>query len=87
LEDTKCIKWFIGRMPDTRLKNNIGKTAEQLATDPVIVSLLKNNLKTMKIGSPRALPERLGPSGFRVLELLGRGSFGEVYLVNKIDTN
>jgi protein-serine/threonine kinase len=41
----------------------------------------------MKIGSPITQNGKIGPSGFRVLALLGKGSFGEVFLVAKIDTN
>lgn len=38
-------------------------------------------------GSENMQPNKVGPSHFKVHALIGRGSFGEVYLVEQLNTN
>lgn len=95
------VSWLLTRSPDTSLKNLAEMTAEECGSEDVkrafqkhfkrtIVSAGPNLNQSQKILSKSRTTdyhEKIAPSHFLVLRELGKGSFGEVFLVSKQDTN
>mmetsp|Transcript_14130 Transcript_14130/g.26565 ORF Transcript_14130/g.26565 Transcript_14130/m.26565 type:complete len:650 (+) Transcript_14130:96-2045(+) len=103
----EVVKWLMSRTIRLDLRNRMGKTASDLASDPRIISIFARkrprntqayshdvtiynstpdmlDMMTATTLTPR--DERISPQHFELLYELGRGSFGEVYLVRKRDS-
>ncbi|OMJ90631.1 hypothetical protein SteCoe_6904 [Stentor coeruleus] len=99
--NSTLVSWLLTRNPDITLKNLDGKTAEECGNDSVkkaferylkrtIVSSgpsLSNSQKIISRSKTVNNCEKIAPKCFLVLKELGKGSFGEVFLVSKQDTN
>ena len=99
--NTALVSWLLTRSPDTGLRNNSGNTAQQcggseiekafekylkrtiVAAGPCLSATQKVQVSRNKTADPG---ERISPHNFLVLKELGKGSFGEVFLVSKQDT-
>lgn len=95
------VSWMLTRNPETGLKNSENKLPEDLSDEKIQQIFQKHYKRTilapgpslnMKI-KPQPIksvqcdsPQKIKPSDFEVLKELGKGSFGEVFLVRKQDT-
>jgi protein-serine/threonine kinase len=94
------VAWLLTRSPGLCIKNNSGKTAEEVS-DEIILALfhkylkntialpgpsisqgLKNEAKRVRINEKRE--NRVNWEMFNGICQIGKGSFGEVYLVSKV---
>lgn len=95
------VSWLLTRSPDVKLRNVNGNTAEDCGSEEVqrtfikhfkrtIVSAgpgLNNSSKTLSRSKTLNNYDKIAPSKFLVMKKLGKGSFGEVFLVSKQDIN
>lgn len=95
------LRWLLGRAPDLSIKNLEGQTAADLADSEVLNVMLaglklaelpctpkqtKDSHFFRSLSTSDCSPVRkLSPQDFQVLQQLGKGSFGEVFLVQKLD--
>jgi protein-serine/threonine kinase len=95
------VSWLLTRNPDTTMKNLKGLKAEECGTELVQKAFIKHfkrtlvsegpaftNVHKMNIYRSKTVDysSRIAPSHFSVLRELGKGSFGEVFLVSKQET-
>ncbi|OMJ79752.1 hypothetical protein SteCoe_20185 [Stentor coeruleus] len=92
---SSLVSWLLSRGPNINIQNKQGKTAEELANDEIKAIFRRYIRKTTIVNGPslsesqklsalRAKvpkPIKVSPKQFSVLQPLGKGSFGEVYLV------
>ncbi|OMJ69442.1 hypothetical protein SteCoe_32837 [Stentor coeruleus] len=100
-ENYHLVSWLLTRSPDVKLRNIQGKTAEECGSEEVQKAFLKHSKRTIVSAGPsfdnssKVLSrsktmnnyDKITPSKFLVMKKLGKGSFGEVFLVCKQDTN
>jgi ankyrin repeat protein len=98
---TGLVSWILTRNPNILIKNKTKKTAENLATKEVLIIFQKYLRRTVIVPGPsfidvqrlneirskfRDSTETISTQDFVVLKELGKGSFGEVFLVLKQDS-
>jgi protein-serine/threonine kinase len=97
---SSLVSWLLSRGPNINIQNKQGKTAEELASDEIKAIFRRYIRKTTIVNGPslsesqklsalRAKVTRstqVSPKQFSVLQPLGKGSFGEVYLVRNVCT-
>lgn len=89
------VSWLLSRGPDVNVVNGLSKTAKELADDSIKTLFKRFNRKTMVSNGPsmkeslrvqmlrnKASEQELSHQ-FVVLKQIGKGSFGEVFLVKK----
>lgn len=96
------VSWLLSRNPDTTMKNLQNLKAEECGTDIVQKAFVKHFKRTLVTAGPALssshkvhihrsktvdYSSRIAPSHFSVLKELGKGSFGEVFLVAKQDNS
>ena len=97
----EILQWMLKRGPDLTIRNLEGKTAADVADCDTLTVLLVG-LRTAQMSTPKSHREtqyfrslstadatpmrRLSPQDFHLLQRLGKGSFGEVFLVRKLDS-
>jgi protein-serine/threonine kinase len=96
------VTWLVTRGPNILIKDKTGRTAEELASQDIALIFKKFLKRTVVVAGPCfsddqkisfhrsktiANGENLTPANFVVLKELGKGSFGEVFLVVKSDTS
>ena len=97
----QLVHWLLTRNPDTLLTNVRGQKAEECGNEEVLKVFTKHFKRTIISSGPSLtisqkihvnrsktvdLTKRIATSHFMVLKELGKGSFGEVFLVSKQDT-
>ena len=102
LSHKQLVTWIVTRGPNILIKDKSGKTAEELANEEISLIFKKYLKRTVVIAGPsitedqkisfkrsktQANIENLTPHDFIVLKELGKGSFGEVFLVVKNDSS
>jgi Protein kinase domain/Ankyrin repeats (3 copies)/Ankyrin repeat len=100
--NSQLVSWVLSRNPNIRIQNNLGLLAEQCGSPDIkktfhkylkrtLISSgpnLNNGVKTKLLKSKSSdCAQKIAPHHFIVLKELGKGSFGEVFLVCKQDTN
>ncbi|OMJ86471.1 hypothetical protein SteCoe_11963 [Stentor coeruleus] len=98
----KLVSWIITKGPNILIKNKAGKTAEDFADNEILTIFHKYLKRTVVIAGPSLTDnhrlqairtkhkmnmENPLPQDFVVLKELGKGSFGEVFLVLKQDVS
>lgn len=95
------VSWMLTRNPEASVRNSDNRTPEDLGDEKIQQIFQKHYKRTilapgpslnMKI-KPQPIksvhcdsPQKMKPSHFEVLKELGKGSFGEVFLVRKQDS-
>jgi protein-serine/threonine kinase len=84
-QDARIIKYFMDRFPDVGISNCDGITAQDL------ISLHGVSIRKESFSVAESLPsdekdEKLCQNDFEAIQVLGRGSFAEVYLVKMISS-
>ena len=95
------VSWLLTRGPNLSIKNKQGKSSQDLASSE-IHSIFKRYSRKTQVGHGPCLSEtsrlealrakaltmhEVSLSSFVLLQQLGKGSFGEVYLVKKLDNS
>lgn len=98
--NSALVSWLLTRSPDVTIRNNSGNTAEECGGGEMTKAFEKYLKRTIAsagpslnisqrvgVGKVRSVEtEKIAPHHFVVLKELGKGSFGEVFLVSKQDT-
>lgn len=87
-QDLKIIKYFMNRFPDLSIKNESGMTASDLLN---LYGLKSSQINNFSLVESLASEENqdihsFSQQDFEAIQVLGRGSFAEVYLVKMITT-
>ena len=98
----QLVTWLLSRCPDTLIRNRTGQTADEVANGAIRSVFRRFNSRTQISSGPfisepikleairtRAVenPQGLSPQQFTVLQQIGKGSFGEVFLVKKAQSS
>ncbi|OMJ90296.1 hypothetical protein SteCoe_7315 [Stentor coeruleus] len=89
------VSWLLSRGPNINIQNKQEKKAEELASDEIKAIFrryirkttiangpsLSESQKLLALRAKATKPTQVSPKQFSVLQPLGKGSFGEVYLV------
>lgn len=84
--DPKIIKYFLHRFPDLTIKNCDGLTCQDLMTIHGIKTEFNGSVLESLISEEKEEAAQLTLQDFEAVQVLGKGSFAEVYLVKLINS-